>query len=157
MTRILRDGLLAGVGVAVVGSGFAEAIRERVEALGARAEGPVDTLVVDVSDCAEPRAALDGAWDAVQPVATELIAAGGGQVVLLAPRPADARAEGTRAGLETMARTLSIEWARYGVRPVAILPGAATSAAEVAELVAYLASVAGGYYAGCALTLGSPA
>jgi hypothetical protein len=157
VTRVLRDGVLAGVGVAVVGSGFADAVRERVGALGARAEGPVDTLVVDVSESAVPRAALDGAWDAVQPVATEMIAAGGGQVVLLAPRPGDAAVEGARAGLETMARTLSIEWARYGVRPVAILPGAATSPAEVAELVAYLASAAGGYYAGCALTLGSAA
>jgi hypothetical protein len=38
---------------------------------------------------------------------------------------------------------------------VAILPGTATSPAEVAELVAFLASGAGAYYAGCAFTLGS--
>jgi NAD(P)-dependent dehydrogenase (short-subunit alcohol dehydrogenase family) len=56
-----------------------------------------------------------------------------------------------------MARTLSIEWARHAVRPVTILPGTATSPAEVAELVAFLASPAGAYYAGCAFTLGSAA
>jgi hypothetical protein len=79
----------------------------------------------------------------------------GGLVVLLAPRPGDAHREAARSGLENLARTLSIEWARFGVRPVAILPGSATEAAEVAELVAYLASPAGAYYSGCAFTLGA--
>ncbi len=60
-----------------------------------------------------------------------------------------------RAGLENLARTLSVEWARFAVRPVAILPGAATSSAEVAELVAFLVSPAGAYYSGCAFELGA--
>jgi hypothetical protein len=84
-----------------------------------------------------------------------MIAADGGQIVVLAPPPGDAAAEGSRAGLENLSRTLSIEWARHAVRPVTLLPGAGTSPAEVAELVAFLASRAGGYYAGCAFTLGS--
>ena len=48
--------------------------------------------------------------------------AGSGLIVLIAPPPGDAHAEAARAGLENMARTLSIEWARRGIRPVAITP-----------------------------------
>jgi hypothetical protein len=40
---------------------------------------------------------------------------------------------------------------------VAILPGDATSPAEAAELVAFLASPAGEYYSGCAFTMGAAA
>ena len=58
-------------------------------------------------------------------------------------------------GLENLARTLSIEWARHGIRLVAILPGAATEADEVAELAAFLASRAWEYYSGCAFRLGA--
>jgi hypothetical protein len=36
---------------------------------------------------------------------------------------------------------------------VAILPGPGSADAEVAELVAYLASSAGAYYSGCAFAL----
>ena len=57
--------------------------------------------------------------------------------------------------VENLARTLSVEWARFSVRPVAILPGTAGSPAEVAELVAFLASPAGECYSGCAFELGS--
>ena len=78
----------------------------------------------------------------------------GGQLLLLAPPPGDAGAEAARAGLENLARTLSIEWARHGIRPVAILPGAATEPEEVAELAAFLASPAGDYYSGCHFRLG---
>jgi hypothetical protein len=41
------------------------------------------------------------------------------------------------------------------VTPVAVLPGATTTAAEVADLTAFLASPAGAYYSGCAFTLGA--
>jgi NAD(P)-dependent dehydrogenase (short-subunit alcohol dehydrogenase family) len=84
-----------------------------------------------------------------------MIAGDGGQIVVLAPPPGDAAAEASRAGLENLSRTLSIEWARHAIRPVTVLPGAATSPAEVAELVAFLASPAGAYYSGCAFTLGA--
>ena len=65
----------------------------------------------------------------------------------------DAHAEAARAGLENLARTLSIEWARLGIRPVAIHPGTETPAGEVAELAAFLASPAGAYYSGCRFDL----
>jgi NAD(P)-dependent dehydrogenase (short-subunit alcohol dehydrogenase family) len=66
-------------------------------------------------------------------------------------------AAAARAGLENLARTLSIEWARHGVTPVAIAPGPDSSAGEVAALVAYLASPAGSYFSGCLLDLRGPA
>ena len=48
-------------------------------------------------------------------------------IVLIAPPPGDPHHAAARAGLENLARTLSIEWARHRIRPVAILPGARTT------------------------------
>jgi citronellol/citronellal dehydrogenase len=82
----------------------------------------------------------------------------GGKLVLLGPRPRDgAHAGALGAALENAARTLSIEWSRYGIRITAVLPGDATSDDDVAALVAYLASPAGDYFTGCAFTLGAAA
>jgi NAD(P)-dependent dehydrogenase (short-subunit alcohol dehydrogenase family) len=94
------------------------------------------------------QAALDEAWDAIR---AHMLPPATGLIVLLAPPPGDAHAEAARAGLENLARTLSIEWARHGIRPVTILQGSDPHA--TAELVAFLASKAGAYYAGCAFTL----
>ena len=161
MTEVLRAGVLAGVRVAVVPVGsspLCAAVRDRLTALGAEVADRPSVLVVDASGAPEPRAALDGAWDVVQPWAEAAIpAAAGGQLVLLAPPPGDALAEAARAGLENLSRTLSVEWARHAIRPVTLLPGTGTSPAEVAELVGFVASPAGAYYAGCAFTLGSAA
>lgn len=172
MTEVLRAGLLDGLAMLVAAPPgeprFATAIASRAGALGAAVdrveadpagdeigiEGEVGVLVWDASPAGSALDAIDGAWLAVRPVAT-LAMAGGGLIVLVAPPPGDAQAEAARAGLETMARTLSIEWARLAIRPVAILPGAATPASEVAELVAYLASPAGAYFSGCRFELGS--
>jgi NAD(P)-dependent dehydrogenase (short-subunit alcohol dehydrogenase family) len=152
---ILRDGVLAGVRLTVHGRGeFATATRDRAVALGAIAAPPPATLVVDASGSDGPREALDGTWDVIQPASAAMIETGG-QIVVLAPRPGSVAAEASRAGLENLSRTLSVEWSRYSIRPVTILPGTGTSPAEVAELVAFLASGAGSYYAGCAFTLGS--
>src|ERR671934_252664 len=76
-----------------------------------------------------------GARDEETFVTAEMILAKGGAVAMYC--------EGGRAGLENLARTLSIEWARHAVTTVAIAPGASTSAGELAALVAYLASPAG--------------
>lgn len=102
------------------------------------------------------RAGLDGTWNAVRAVVNAALRpAGGGKVVLLAPRPEDgAHSAALRAALENAARTLSIEWARYAIRPTAILPGVATADADVAALCAYLVSPAGDYFSGCAFRLG---
>jgi NAD(P)-dependent dehydrogenase (short-subunit alcohol dehydrogenase family) len=138
---ILRPGLLSGLRVA-------GAIPPRLLELGAVESAEPDVLVFEGR--AEVPATLDEAWDAIRAVLRDALL-----IVLIAPPPGDAHASAARAGLENMARTLSIEWARRGIRPVAITPGSATSPAEIAELVAFLASPAGAYYSGCRFDLGA--
>jgi citronellol/citronellal dehydrogenase len=131
------------------------------DAVGAAvgALGRLDVLVVDgagpfaAAGGGLPglRTAVDGGWNAVRAVAN----AGwteeggpGGKVVLLAPGAgAGEHAPAVGAALENAARTLSVEWARFGVRVVAVRAG---DEAERAELVAFLASPAGDYFTGCA-------
>jgi NAD(P)-dependent dehydrogenase (short-subunit alcohol dehydrogenase family) len=102
-------------------------------------------------------ACLDATWNVTRAVANLVFLADGehgGRVLFLAPPPdAGPHAEAARAGLENLARTLSIEWARHGVTLVAIAPGTETAAGEVATLCAYLASPAGAYFSGCLLDL----
>jgi hypothetical protein len=50
-----------------------------------------------------------------------------------------------------MARTLSIEWARHGVRTCAVAPGDATDDEEAEALLAFLAAPAAAYLSGTAL------
>lgn len=136
------------------------AVSDSVEALGA-----LSALVCDAASAfaavgggiAGLRAGIDGAWNATRAV----VNAGwreaegeGGKIVLLGPRPRDgAHASALGAALENTARTLSIEWARHGIRTTAIRPGDDTPDDEVAELVAYLVSPAGDYFSGCAFAL----
>jgi NAD(P)-dependent dehydrogenase (short-subunit alcohol dehydrogenase family) len=154
---LLRPGVLAGVRLAVAGDGaLGPHVAARARELGAQIGGePADVLVWDGS--AAPAAggegiaaALDAAWPPVRAVGA---AGAPARILLIAPRPGGPEAEAVRAGLENLARTLSIEWARFQIRPVALLPGGATTPAEVAELAAFLASPAGEYYSGCAFTL----
>jgi hypothetical protein len=80
------------------------------------------------------------------------------RVVYLAPAPnAGEHAPAARAGLENLARTLSVEWARHAINVVTIAPGVHTAAEEVAAITAYLASPAGNYFTGCLLDLGGSA
>jgi hypothetical protein len=76
-----------------------------------------------------------------------------GRIVYVAPAGAGEHADAARAGLENLARTLSIEWARWQVTTVAIAPGERGGAEDVAALTAYLASPAGAYFSGCLLDL----
>ncbi len=107
---------------------------------------------------------LDEAWSITRAVATRgfIERQSGGRIVYVAPAaagppaPESCHAEAARAALENLARTLSIEWARYGISPVTIAPGAGTAASEVAALVAYVASPAGAYFSGCLLDLRGP-
>jgi citronellol/citronellal dehydrogenase len=129
--------------------------------------GGLDTLVLDAASAfaaAAPgaagadalRAAADPTWAAARAAAAAMIdAEAGGKVVVIAPPPgAGARAAATRAALENLVRTLSIEWSRYAIRTTAILPGDATSPEEIGAVVAFLASPAGDYYSGCVMDLG---
>jgi NAD(P)-dependent dehydrogenase (short-subunit alcohol dehydrogenase family) len=102
-------------------------------------------------------ACLDRCWAATHAIANGAFIAGGngGRIVNVAPRPdAGAHAAAACAGLENMARTLSIEWARHAIVTTTLSPGAGTEADALAELVAFLLSRAGGYYSGCLFTLG---
>jgi NAD(P)-dependent dehydrogenase (short-subunit alcohol dehydrogenase family) len=131
--------------------------------------GSVEMLVVDGAALfahGSGRAALVGSleasWNATRALVNRAFMPAqpsppGGRIVYLAPAP-DARehADAARAGLENLARTLSIEWARHAITLVAIAPAADTSAGEVATLVAYLASPAGAYFSGCLLDLTGP-
>jgi NAD(P)-dependent dehydrogenase (short-subunit alcohol dehydrogenase family) len=139
--------------------------------------GSIELLVVDGASLfarggghdgarAALRTCLDASWNVTRAVADRAFLDGGrgGRIVYLAPPPdGGEHADAARAGLENLARTLSIEWARHAVTAVAIVPGAgagvagAGAAGEVAALTAYLASPAGAYFSGCALDLRGPA
>jgi len=169
---LLREGLLEGLTVLAAprttAADACAALGAQVDALEtdlldeaatlAAAEGMApDVVLVDAAPLfgaggdAALRVGLDGTWSAIH---AAFSAQRAGLVVVVAPRPdAGPMAHALRAGLENLARTLSIEWSRYGWRTVTILPGPGTSDAEAAEVVAYLASPAGAYYSGCALTL----
>ncbi|HUA75441.1 MAG TPA: hypothetical protein VL988_11835 [Solirubrobacteraceae bacterium] len=197
LTRVLRPGLLDGVGMLLgsvaagqgaaatanaravaaacaelgaavsecelVCSGAPEADDELARAAVAGAlSGPpgVQLLVADASGffgaqegrrTEELIAALEACWRLTQALASAAFIepGAGGRIVYVAPRGA----EPARAGLENLARTLSIEWARYGITVVTIAPGAATTPQQVAGVVAYLASPAGAYFSGCQLDL----
>jgi hypothetical protein len=149
--KVLRDGVLGGTAMAFAGGGaLGRAVAARAAELGASDGAGV--LVYDPGD-APMLEALDGAWEAIRPASSAMIERGGGRILLIAPPPGGPEAAAVRAGLENLARTLSVEWARFQVRPVAILPGSAAGSAEVAELACFLASPAGEYYSGCAFEL----
>ena len=174
---MLRAGLLEGTVVATAGG--AETIAAACAALGATTPaleadlldenavtaaaaelGPVGMLVCDTAPAFVGvgggveglTVGLEGAWNAARAVANAIWRPGeGGKLVLLGPRPRDgAHAVALGAALENTARTLAIEWARYSIRPTAVLPADATTDDELATLVAYLASPAGDYFSGCA-------
>ncbi|HLJ02745.1 MAG TPA: hypothetical protein VKT31_04850 [Solirubrobacteraceae bacterium] len=164
---VLRPGILEGVRVTVVGGGpaglDAELERLGAEVLESPAPEAATALVFDASPAFAQGApeglmrALEQAWAAVDGVAAQLIAAESPAKVLLIAPPANAgpQAGAARAALENLARTLSVEWARFQVTSCAILPGLATSTAQLRELIAYMLSPAGEYFSGCVLELGA--
>jgi NAD(P)-dependent dehydrogenase (short-subunit alcohol dehydrogenase family) len=177
-----RGELLRGRRVATAGQG-AGAIAAGLERLGAWVDSLDDTLILtgdQAADWVRERAPLHGlvfdgrasfgagddaglqatlelAWLATRAVATGALIPGQGEgrLLLIAPRPnAGVYADAARAGLENLARTLSVEWARFSVTPVAVCPGVRTTDDELAELVCFMLSPAGGYYSGCRFDLG---
>ena len=181
MDTLFRPGLLEGVPVALAGP-VRPRIEDTLAALGADTR-PLDVqsdddappearglhaLVIDAAagfagareaddELAPLRTAADNAWIATRAVANAAWIGPqqpGGKVVFVAPGPGDGpHAEAARAALENLARTLSIEWARYGIRTTTIAPGASTSDEDVAGVVAYLVSPAGDYFSGARLDL----
>lgn len=149
--QIFREALLEGRTIAVSGPAPA-AIAALLASLGAtlrqKASPPLDALVcVQGSD----DELLTDTWSVVQTVASEvLIPAKAGRILLISPHE---RGEPARAGLGNLARTLSVEWARFGITTVAIAPGADTGEKDLATLVAFLCSEAGAYYSGCRFDL----
>ncbi len=178
--ELLRADLLRDKSILVVtapagaganpGDSFGQAVVEGAEPLGARVRtsapdlvpaesGDVDTLVVDGAGLFAARglhACLADVWEATEAVVngTFLPSARGGRIVYLAPAPgAGEQADAARAGLENLARTLSVEWARHEITIVTIALGNTTAPGEAAALTAYLASPAGAYFSGCLLDL----
>jgi NAD(P)-dependent dehydrogenase (short-subunit alcohol dehydrogenase family) len=146
---------------------------EDAVAVAVGALGHIDVLVVDAASAFVAagggmvglRRAVDDGWNVVRAVVNASWvsegesgagAANGGKVVLLAPA-ADAgeHANAVGAALENAARTLSVEWARFGVRITAVRPREGASEDERAELVAFLASPAGDYFTGCSFYPGA--
>ncbi len=162
---LLRPGALDGRAV-VAGGVYAAACAGAGATIADAGSERVDVLVVDAAvlfgdgGLAGVRAALDGAWSEVRAVAATgwLVedGAAGGKLVLVAPRSgagAGEHAAAAAAGLENLARTLAVEWARFGVRATAVVPGPHTSDDDVAQLVAFLASAGGEYFSGCRFDL----
>ena len=177
-------GLLTGAGIALGGSGpVADVIATRLRSLGATVvvvpsglfddedglaawaseHAPWRALVVATSDAfgsggsQRLTAAMEGSWRAARGLATGALidAEEPTRIVFVAPRPgAGAHAGAARASLENLARTLSVEWARHGITPVALAPGDRTTDGELAELTCFLVSAAGGYFSGCVFELG---
>jgi hypothetical protein len=177
----LRSDLLAGITVAVVGD--APSVCDALAKLGARVEvlaseqaarepddgaDPVlvDALVYDGETAFGDggadglRACTEQAWAAISQVAVKTLIAQQrrGKVVLIAPRHGEGAgplAQAACAALENLARTLSVEWARYGITVTTIAPGAGTSQEQVAQLACYVVSPAGDYFSGCRFSLGT--
>jgi NAD(P)-dependent dehydrogenase (short-subunit alcohol dehydrogenase family) len=161
---ILRDDLLQGRTVAANVTGE---LREELIALGADVVAPPGGAEALVHDA---RGEFDGGgqdallstlermWEAIVATANEsLIASGrGGKIVLITPgESAGEHAAAARAAIENLARTLSTEWARYGITTTALTPRSDTEERDLAVLTAFLLSEAGGYYSGARFELGA--
>lgn len=164
IATLLRPGALEGRAVAADGAYATACAAAGAAIVRPGGDEAVGTLVVDAGPrfgaggLEGLRAALDGAWSTVHAVATAWWlgepAATAGKLVLVAPRPdAGEHAGAAAAALENVARTLAVEWARFGVRATVVVPGARSREDEVVALVAYLASAGGDYFSGCRLAL----
>jgi NAD(P)-dependent dehydrogenase (short-subunit alcohol dehydrogenase family) len=169
------DARLPGGAGAAIDETSCEAAMDSAVAVALTELGGIDLLVVgagsmfiaqSVQDqqaiCAGARSSLracvQGAWNLTRAVVTLAFLPGGrGRILYMAPTAAAGEHAGAaRAGLENLARTLSIEWARHGIRALTIAPAEDTPEDELAALAAYLASPAGDYFSGCLLDLTGP-
>lgn len=152
----------ARVGLHVGDAAVDETAMDAAVASTAAESGGIDMLVVDGAALFASgglHACLDSAWNATRAVVNLafLLATPSPptrRIVYLAPAPiAGEQADAARAGLENLARTLSVEWARHAITLVTIALGDATTPGEAAALTAYLASPAGAYFSGAQLDL----
>jgi NAD(P)-dependent dehydrogenase (short-subunit alcohol dehydrogenase family) len=132
----------------------------------ARARSPLHAVLYDAAPAfgdggqAGLRAAPAQAWAAIREVATGALIPGeeGGKVVVIGPGPdAGEFAHAARSALETLVRTLSVEWARYQITATMIAPGTQATPAQVAQLACFLLSLGGDYFSGCRFSLGARA
>lgn len=179
---LLRTDLLEGHGVALAGpagEGIASRLRElgaRVEALEpgyrpdedqlgswARERSPLRALVYDArvpfgeGGAQALTQTMHDAWLAVREVAVGALIDGSepGKVVLIGPAmDAGQHAQAAAAALENLARTLSVEWARYGVTTVMVGPRPDLEPDRLAQLVAFLCSPAADYVSGTRFDVG---
>ncbi len=124
---------------------------------------------------------LDATWYVTTQVASRsMIERGYGKIVsiTMTPRrglPGMSHSSAARAGVESLTRTLSVEWGKYGIRTAAIAPGIVHTAAwenygldpdmmgekmpaqrlqsadDVASLVGFLVSAGGAYMSGATI------
>lgn len=178
---VLRGDLLNGRAVALA-PGVPDAVAEALSGLGARLERleelaepgeervgtwarghePLDVLVCDArvwfaaGGLQDLSRAMQNVWAAIREVALGALidADRPSKIVLVGPPPdAGTHAEAVRSALENLARTLSVEWARYSITAVVVAPGSRCAEHELATLVCFLCSGAGEYFSGCRLEL----
>ena len=130
------------------------------------------------------RLTVDAAWEVTREAASRsMIPRRRGLVVFIgfSPRrgiPGFAHASAARASLESLAAGLALEWSRYGIRSVCVVPGNIDTAAlaaygddeleaarrqvplgrlgrpeEIAAVIAFLASEGGGYVTGTSVVV----
>ncbi len=171
--QLFRPDLLRGRVVALAGA-VSPGVSESLSAVGAqverfddglgdedgsewaRAHVPLHALVYGAPGSDRLDDTLARAWTVIRAVATgALIPRGeGGKIVLVAPAPqAASHSSAVRAGLENLARTLSVEWARYRITVTAISLGPPAGDPQLAILIPFLASHAGDYFSGCRFEL----
>lgn len=173
MRQILRPGLLDGLTVLLEAFSGTSELEGGLRALGATvsplpedpATGTADALVLDFSGWlpAEPGAGplqelLDRAWSATQAAANGAFIphGAGGRILFVAPaRRAEPTAPAAVAALENLSRTLSVEWARYGITVNTVASGPDTRPQDLTAFVAFLLSAAGAYFSGARLDLDS--
>ncbi len=155
---------LAALGARVDALGADVLANEDSAAGWARDRVPLHGLVCDTAPAFGEggadalRTVMEDTWRAVRAIASGALidSPDPGRLVLIAPRPGSGpHAAAARAALENLARTLSVEWARHAITAVALCPGEDTTDHELAELVCFLVSPAGGYFTGCRFELGA--
>jgi hypothetical protein len=160
-----HEGLLDGRRVAFEGERDS-AIVVALTRLGAEVvfdayEPPLQAFVLDVRPGfgsggeSALEASIQRGWELAHAVATGALIGARGRLLFIAPAPgAGPYAKASRSALENLARTLSVEWARFGVTTTALWPGPDTTDEQLAELVCFLVSDAGGYFSGCRFEFG---